>query len=160
MILPFLCLIISFAQAQDAKVSEEQKGGAQILTVSAAAESIVTLPAPPKEVKTVTATIAASCNPTSTTTVPPKPVKQEMCVKCYKKIINTKDCKKCTTICDDGTRTDNVDTTKNACPNKKSEDVPCACKDQNGRVVADNYYKTNGSNIQASLVEDVSNIGN
>lgn len=138
----------------------------QTLTFNASTKSVMTIPGPAKEIQKVTETVTAkaTCNPTATVTTTANPEskkKETLCVKCYDKIINTPDCKKCSMTCEDGTKIDSINSEKsNKCPNKDIKDVPCPCKDENGRVIADNYYKSNELSNKALLVEDGISLSN
>lgn len=133
------------------------------LTFSASAKTIATIAEPAREIQVVTTTVQAKCAPqtVSTTTAVPKPRKETLCVKCYDKFV-TPDCKKCTTTCEDGTKieTDNAVTGKQ-CPNTNTKNVPCACKDESGRVLPENYYKDSGiANKVAPAEPAITGLGN
>ena len=115
--------------------------------------------------KTVTVTVAAKCSPTTTVTTTPTttsttPKKETLCVKCYDKIINTPDCRKCSTTCDDGTKYDSADKAGSSCPNVSAKDVPCPCKDEAGRVIPENYYKTGDVSNKIALIDNGNNLTN
>lgn len=146
------------ASGSNQEAGKASVGGYQTVTFSASAESVATVPIPAKEVKTVTVSIIAPCTAQTSTSTTAK--KETVCTKCYDKIINTRDCKKCATICDDGTKIETTNTSKNKCPKQKSEDVPCACKDPNGRVVEENFYKTSDTAGKSKLIDDSANLSN
>ena len=155
-----MVLIASSYAAPEADKKDNANSNKPVVTLKATTSSTITLSPLSKNVETVTVTQNKECN-ASTTGTSTTPKKETLCVKCYDKIINTKDCKKCATICDDGTKIESVDTSNNQCPNKPSKEVPCSCKDTDGKLVEDNFYKTSKLPINnAGLVEEAGKLSN
>lgn len=104
--------------------------------------------------KTSTATSTASTITTSSTvSSKEQPSPDEICVKCYDSRIVTPDCedsKDCTCTCSDGT-TKKIQNNKRRCSNVKKEDIPCACKDDDNRIIPENtYVKTWDDSVAAN----------